>query len=156
MNEKARFAQAITILARTFRQEVDEFLVEGYRMGLDGVPIDKIEAAVKHCCGSSKFMPSPVELKEAAGIRDVLALYRRVRNGKCNGDCDCTLSEPYSIRRGYCSKCWRGILAANGFTIDDEKAALSIAHGKPQEDKPKALPRSGGSNLRITGSDFDV
>ena len=150
MNETARFAKAITILARTFRTEVDEFLIEGYQMGLDGVTIDQLEDAVRRCCASSKFMPSPVELKESVGIGSVLKLYRKAPIGKCA--CGLELSFPESHRRGYCGKCWRGILEANCFTPDDERAALNGG----DTEKPKALPRSGGDRLGITGSDFDV
>ena len=151
MDDKVRFVRAITILARSFRTEVDEFLIEGYQMGLDGVPIDQIETAVRKCCGSSKFMPSPVELKEAAGIRDVLSLYRKSPLGKCP-ICGETFSFPESVRRGYCGKHWRGVLEANGFTEEDERLALEAVH----PDKPPQLPRSGRGPERITGGDFDA
>ena len=110
----------------------------------------QMEHATAKLLRTSGFFPAIAEIRAAAGIRDVLALYRKAPIGKCA--CGLELSFPESHRRGYCGKCWRGVLEANRFTPDDEETALIAM----RPDKPKALPRSGDGRLGITGSDFDV
>ena len=152
MSDRAlRFVKAITILARTFRTEPDEILLEAYTMGLEDISIEDIETAVRRCVKGSKFMPSPVELRESVCGVDIQKLYRRA--GKKCPVCDLELCFPESFRRGYCAKCWRGILEANGLTQADEDVFLAAR--QIGSDKPPALPRSRGG-VQITGSDFDA
>ena len=62
-----RFAQLIAVLASSFRQEADGAMLEGYRIGLEDVPIDAIELAVHRAIRECKFFPSVSELRELAG-----------------------------------------------------------------------------------------
>ena len=97
----------------------------------------------------SEFFPSIAAIRAAAGIRDILSLYRKAYNGKCV--CGLEISYPASHRRGFCDVCWRGVKETHGFTDADEQTALGIG----QDDKPPALPRSGRME-RITKGDFDA
>jgi hypothetical protein len=76
-HDAKRFARAISAMAATFRQEATEALFEGYRLGLEGIPIDAIERAIKRAIQGSKFMPSAAELRELAG--DMLPADRAVK-----------------------------------------------------------------------------
>ena len=105
--------------------------------------------AVDTLAKTATFFPAIAEIREAAGIQDILSLYRKAYNGKCV--CGLEISYPASHRRGYCDVCWRGVKETHGFTDADEQTALGIG----QDDKPPALPRSGRME-RITGGDFDA
>ena len=111
---------------------------------------DQMRRATEHLARTAKFFPAIAEIREAAGVRSVLALYRKAPHGKCA--CGLELSFPESHRRGYCGKYWRGILDANGVTDADEGRELAAIRGDP----PPAIPRSRGTTPRITGGDFDV
>jgi hypothetical protein len=62
-----KFAIAISGMAATFRQEVTEAILTGYRMGLDDLPIESIERAVARALQDCRFMPSVAELRDLAG-----------------------------------------------------------------------------------------
>lgn len=76
-NDAQRFARAIAAMAASFRQEATDALFEGYRLGLEGVPVDAIERAVKRALQGCKFMPSAAELRELAG--EMLPEHRAVK-----------------------------------------------------------------------------
>ena len=107
--------------------------------------------AVDTLAKTATFFPAIAEIRAAAGIRDILKLYRKAGNGKCV--CGLEISYPESQRRGYCNVCWRKVKEQNRFTDDDEQQALGNV---PKPDKPPQLPRSGRGPERITGSDFDA
>lgn len=68
MTDRAtRFVKAITLCARAFRTETDAIMLEAYSMGLEDVPIEKIEDAARQALSSCRFMPTPAELRELAG-----------------------------------------------------------------------------------------
>ncbi len=68
MNEpNKRFAQALLALASAFNAECDEMKVRAFWMGLDDIPIEKIELAVRLAMKGCKFMPTVRELRELAG-----------------------------------------------------------------------------------------
>lgn len=62
-----RFTKVITALCSSYRQELDEATLEGYRFGLDDLPIERIEQAARRAIRERKFMPSAHELRELAG-----------------------------------------------------------------------------------------
>lgn len=62
-----RIGKAVTLLARAFRTEADELLLEAYLLGLEGVPIEKIEDAARRALSSCRFMPTPAEIRELTG-----------------------------------------------------------------------------------------
>ncbi|HUT60448.1 MAG TPA: DUF6475 domain-containing protein [Phycisphaerae bacterium] len=66
--QATRFATAISALVVTFSKEASEALFEGYRIGLEGVPVEAVEHAVARALRECKFMPLPAELRELAGI----------------------------------------------------------------------------------------
>lgn len=92
-NEAAAFGAVISALARSFRVEPDEALVEGYWMGLEDLSLDGVKMAVREAIRSSEFMPKPVELRRLAGETtpgeraakawaEVLVLARNSRNAE--------------------------------------------------------------------------
>lgn len=66
-NDLPRFVELISALAAVMSREVDEALLAGYEIGLDGMTIDAVEVAVMRALRESKFMPSPTELRALAG-----------------------------------------------------------------------------------------
>jgi hypothetical protein len=67
-NENQRKVLAITALAELFRRELTEPALDMYIMALDDVPASAIEQAAVRCRKSSRFMPTPAELRELAGV----------------------------------------------------------------------------------------
>ena len=61
-----RFQQAIQILMAGWGRKVDEATLAAYRLGLDGMTIEKVEGAVRVCLatpGEFTFPPSPPGLR---------------------------------------------------------------------------------------------
>lgn len=63
----ARIAFLVTILAETYRQKISKATIEAYRIGLRDLPIEAIDRAVQAAIRTSRFMPTPSELRELAG-----------------------------------------------------------------------------------------
>lgn len=57
----------VTVLAETFNRKVTETLVQAYSLGLRGLSDEQINEATATALASSRFMPSPAELRELAG-----------------------------------------------------------------------------------------
>lgn len=66
-NDSAERTALIGILAETFRQTASKPMLTGYAMGLEGIPTDRLKAAVRTALRTCKFMPTPIELRELAG-----------------------------------------------------------------------------------------
>ena len=66
-NDEREFAKTLTALAATFRQESSAALIQGYWMGLADLNLTDIQKAAAKAIRSSKFMPTPCELRELAG-----------------------------------------------------------------------------------------
>jgi len=64
---KERLALVVGALAEAYRQTITAATIKGYEMGLDDLPIEVIERAAKTAMRQNKFMPTVVELREAAG-----------------------------------------------------------------------------------------
>lgn len=60
-------AAAITLLAEGFGRQATPVTFRAYIAGLEGLPVEAIEAGVNRALRESKFMPSPAELRELAG-----------------------------------------------------------------------------------------
>lgn len=103
---KTEFVRAITLLARAFRQEVDDLLLEAYWIGLEGLAPEEVQEACVRAIRGSKFMPSPVELREYIGRAPTSALHRPAL--RCRA-CNVGLSFADSQGRGYCGPCWRKV-----------------------------------------------
>ena len=112
------FIRALTILARSFRQEVDELFLEAYALGLDRLTDDELEIAVKMAIHSCRFMPSPVELAEFVGKEPDVALMRPA--SRCRA-CQRQLDFQDSRERGFCVDCWRRKLEARSARQVDRK-----------------------------------
>lgn len=108
-----RFVRAITILHRAFGKEMDDFAIEAYAMGCDGVPMALVERGVKDAVQTAKWMPSPAELCGRVSLR-------RPGQTKCVS-CGVGLSFRGSLDRGYCKCCWYAI---GGEREDKERDAL--------------------------------
>lgn len=63
--EKVTFL--VSVLASTYGRQATPALLEGYLVGLEGLLLEEIEQAVKKALRTSKFMPTPAELRELAG-----------------------------------------------------------------------------------------
>ena len=66
-NETAERPALIGVLAETFRQTASGPMLTGYAMGLEGIPTDRLKAAVRTALRTCKFMPTPIELRELSG-----------------------------------------------------------------------------------------
>lgn len=66
-NDKGRFGMAIGALAEAYRQTITAATVRAYELGLDDLPIEAIEGAVRRALRQCKFMPAPIELRELSG-----------------------------------------------------------------------------------------
>jgi hypothetical protein len=66
--EMERFASLISALAAAKGRECDEAMLLGYEMGLDDLPVEEIERAVRESLRDrNPHMPAPGELREFAG-----------------------------------------------------------------------------------------
>ena len=132
--DNARFMRTMTVLARAFRQEVDEFLLEAYSLGLGDLTDEEMEYAAKRAIGTCKFMPSPVELLEFIGREPQELHYRKASFGKCA--CGITLEFADSIEKGMCGKCWGGVCV-----LQDKRRekAVALIEGK---EPPKQIERA--------------
>jgi len=59
-----RFTILIQAMAATFRADVTPALLEGYWMGLEDVPIERVERAVRRGIKECEFMPAAFKLRE--------------------------------------------------------------------------------------------
>jgi hypothetical protein len=116
-----RFARAITLLARTFRAEADALLLEAYAIGLERLPIDRIEAAVRICIQTARHLPTPAELADYVGAAPLSSL-RKPGRWSCAA-CGTKLEYRDSLQRGYCGPCWR---QAGGLEEDRARAAGEV------------------------------
>jgi hypothetical protein len=67
-SEREKFAVGLRALGAVFRTEVTEALIEGYWLGLDDVELTPLGQAMRRAIRECKFMPSPAELREFAGM----------------------------------------------------------------------------------------
>lgn len=66
-NRAAAIAGIVTWLAEAFSRQCTQATFRAYELGLDGLPLERIETAVRIALQTCKFMPSPAELRELAG-----------------------------------------------------------------------------------------
>lgn len=70
-----RFALAITALCSAFSKEVTGEILEAYRIGLEDLDIDAIEAGVREAIRRHKgYMPVPALVREFCGAGEELAI----------------------------------------------------------------------------------
>lgn len=67
MASDATIAGCVAVLSEAFGKPPTANKIEAYRLGLCDLPDDHIKAATQAALRSSKFMPSPAELRELAG-----------------------------------------------------------------------------------------
>jgi hypothetical protein len=60
-------ASCVALLAETFGKVASATRIEAYAIGLSGLSDEHVKAATQAALRSSKFMPSPAELRELAG-----------------------------------------------------------------------------------------
>jgi len=131
--DNERYMRTMTVLARAFRTEVDEFLLEAYSIGLEGLTDEEMEYAAKKAIGTCKFMPSPVELLEFVGQEPKELHYRKANYGKCA--CGIRLERADSIEMGMCGKCWGGVLVHQR---ERRETATALIEGK---EPPKQIAK---------------
>lgn len=66
----ARFLQALTMLAESYRATMSDAAMEGYWMALQDVPDAEMGIASKRALMECKFMPTPAELRVLALGKD--------------------------------------------------------------------------------------
>lgn len=69
-SKDARFKLLLGALASNFGRELDEAMALGYWIGLEDLPIQSVEVAIRRAIRESKFMPAAAELRALAGIPD--------------------------------------------------------------------------------------
>lgn len=67
-SEKATFTVGLQALASVFGREVTPALIEGYWIGLEDVELAALGQAMRRAIRECKFMPTPVELRDFAGM----------------------------------------------------------------------------------------
>ena len=67
-NSARKFGILIAALGASFGRQVDEATLTAFEIGLSDLPLEKITAAVQAAIRSCRFMPSPAELRELAGV----------------------------------------------------------------------------------------
>lgn len=73
--DKKAFAEAMAMLAITFGVEADKALYAAYWMALEDIDIEQVQAGIAKTMRSCRFMPKPVEIREASlGSTDTAAL----------------------------------------------------------------------------------
>ena len=107
--DDVRYLRSMTMLARAFRQKVDELFLEAYSVGVDTMTDDELDTAVTKAIRSCRFMPSPVELAAFVGKEPLESLMKPA--SRCRA-CDRGLDFPESRERGFCVECWRYKLEA--------------------------------------------
>jgi Domain of unknown function (DUF6475) len=60
-------AVCVGILAETYGKAASAPMIEGYKMGLNGLSAEAVKAATASSMQRCKFMPTPAELREYAG-----------------------------------------------------------------------------------------
>ena len=65
-NRPQQIVELVVILCSAFDKQADEPLFAAYELGLEGIEIDQLKAAVKRAIQTCKFMPRPAELREMA------------------------------------------------------------------------------------------
>lgn len=66
--EEKRFTTLIRALVESFGAKYTDGMLMGYRLGLDGIPLEDIERGVQRALKECKFMPKPVELRDMSGV----------------------------------------------------------------------------------------
>lgn len=66
-DDKPQFAMIITALAETLDRQLSEAVIALYFEALRDLSIDDVERGAAQCIRTMKFMPKPVEIREAAG-----------------------------------------------------------------------------------------
>ena len=66
-SDKERWTAAVTMLAECLNRAVTGHILKGYWMALRDLSIDELEMACSRALQTSKFMPSPSELRELSG-----------------------------------------------------------------------------------------
>lgn len=67
--DRKRFLNCIGALAIATRTAADEAIFEAYWIGLQDLPIERIESAAHDAIRTSRFFPSVAELRERSGVQ---------------------------------------------------------------------------------------
>lgn len=73
-SDRERFVAVINAVAASFGSEPTEALLEGYWLGLEDLPMERVEAAAKRAIRSQSRMPRPAELRELSGEAPIAVL----------------------------------------------------------------------------------
>jgi hypothetical protein len=94
--DRERFAEALLILADTFRANLTEHAAAGYWYALSDLPIAAVESGMRAALRWSRFMPRPVEIRYYAAAAAAPPYEIRFRgcwscgaHGPCVAPCIC-------------------------------------------------------------------
>lgn len=68
-SDLGKFTELVTALAAAFGRETEKATFVAYKIGLEDLPIAAINHAIGRALRECKFMPSPAELRELAGVQ---------------------------------------------------------------------------------------
>jgi Domain of unknown function (DUF6475) len=71
MGKRETFAASLAILGGTFNRQITGPVLEGYWMALEDLGDEALATAVKKSLVTCKFMPTPAELRELAGVKEI-------------------------------------------------------------------------------------
>lgn len=67
MLNRERFSQRISVLCEAFGRDITRALLEAYWIALEELEESDFDRAVATCLKGSRFMPTPAEIRDAAG-----------------------------------------------------------------------------------------
>ena len=62
-SDRVQFLTRLTMLAETFRRELDELTIEAYWLVVRDLSVDAFAAGVRRCMAECEFMPPPAKLR---------------------------------------------------------------------------------------------
>lgn len=65
-SDKTRFAHLLGLLAETFHKPLSHAQLEAFWIATNNLTLQQLETATLHLLKSSKFMPTPADIREAA------------------------------------------------------------------------------------------
>lgn len=78
MTPTQAIAAAVTTLSETFRQPLTEAAARGYVMALDDLTPELVQVGMRRALRECRFMPTPMELRELAGVSGPRVLARQI------------------------------------------------------------------------------
>lgn len=67
-SDKKEFTETIQVLAAAFNKDASKAFLQAYWLGLSDLAIGAIKSAANNALHNSRFMPTPAELRDMAGV----------------------------------------------------------------------------------------